>query len=296
MNTYLLACLAAIVMGIIVGAATFVTHFAIDQSGPITLAFFRYTLAIVFVLPFAFKHLKKLNNNDMIPIALLGIGQFGLLIILLNYAVQHIDPGRVTLIFALCPVITLLMGAAMGADQVSIRKSAGIILTIAGVAVSVGASIDLTNTGTDQWIGMAAVLGSAIIGAICSVLHRPYLQRNPLLPVSLLSMAAAVIFLGVLAGFEGLYSSWPGYNTIGWKAVLFIGAGSGVGYLSWLYALRHMPASNVMAFVGLGPPTAVVLSAIFLDIPLKITDGFGFVLILTGLYIALWQSQSRKPD
>ena len=188
------------------------------------------------------------------------------------------------------------MGAAMGADQVSIRKSAGIILTIAGVAVSVGASIDLTNTGTDQWIGMAAVLGSAIIGAICSVLHRPYLQRNPLLPVSLLSMAAAVIFLGVLAGFEGLYSSWPGYNTIGWKAVLFIGAGSGVGYLSWLYALRHMPASNVMAFVGLGPPTAVVLSAIFLDIPLKITDGFGFVLILTGLYIALWQSQSRKPD
>ncbi len=87
------------------------------------------------------------------------------------------------------------------------------------------------------WLGELAVFGSAVTGAACSVLYRPYLRRYPTLPVSANAMLAAIGFLAVLAAGEGFFAAFPRFTAGGWLAVLFIGASSGLGYFLWLWAL-----------------------------------------------------------
>ncbi len=43
-----------------------------------------------------------------------------------------------------------------------------------------------------EWVGALAVLASALSGALCSVLYRPYLGRCPTLPLSAFAMLAVI--------------------------------------------------------------------------------------------------------
>ena len=45
------------------------------------------------------------RGRDLLPIALLGIGQFGILVALLNYSLAFITSARAGLIFALMPLV-----------------------------------------------------------------------------------------------------------------------------------------------------------------------------------------------
>jgi drug/metabolite transporter (DMT)-like permease len=287
-----LALTAAALAGLQVGAATFVTHFVITEAGPGSLALFRYLIALFIILPIAARRLPAMRRADIVPIGLLGIGQFGLLILFLNISIQKLDPGRTTLIFATFPILTMIFAVAIGRERFTWRGSAGIVMTVVGVALSVGTLLDFHNGNASQWVGAGAALLSAIIGAVCSVGYRPYLQRNPTVAVSFTAMTAAVVFLLVPSFFEGLFSGWSGFSTAGWAAIAFIGASSGVGYILWLHALSALPASNVAAFLGLSPMLAVGLSALFLDAPYTAADTVGLFLVLAGLAVALWRSNT----
>ena len=117
----------------------------------------------------------RFERGDVVPVALLGIIQFGVVIGLLNFGLQTVSSGRAALIFASFPLLTMLFAAALGRERLSLPKSAGVTLTIAGVALALGDRALGGASGT--WLGEAAVFLSAAAGAICSVLYRPYLQE-----------------------------------------------------------------------------------------------------------------------
>ncbi|MBN9076645.1 MAG: hypothetical protein BGN87_14410 [Rhizobiales bacterium 65-79] len=286
------ALVAAALAGLQVGAATFVTHLVIAEAGPGSLALFRYLIALLILLPVAARRLPAMRRADIVPIGLLGVCQFGLLILFLNISLQKLDPGRVTLIFATFPILTMIFAIAIGRERFTWRGTAGIVLTVVGVALSVGVLLDFRHQDAGQWLGAGAAFLSAVIGAVCSIAYRPYLQRNPTMAVSFVAMAAAVLFLLIPSAREGLFSGWSGFSLAGWAAIAFIGASSGIGYFLWLHALSALPASNVTAFLGLSPMLAIGLSALFLDAPYAVTDAAGLVLVLAGLAIALWRTEA----
>lgn len=49
--------------------------------------------------------------------AALGLGQFALLIALLNFGLQHIGAAQAALIFSLLPLLTMLLSAMLGRDN-----------------------------------------------------------------------------------------------------------------------------------------------------------------------------------
>jgi drug/metabolite transporter (DMT)-like permease len=97
---------AAAVTGILVGAAMVATRFVIDQMSPASLAFLRYLIGTCCLLPALLaSEPARYERRDLLPIALLGIAQFGILIALLNYALQFIPAARAALIFATLPLL-----------------------------------------------------------------------------------------------------------------------------------------------------------------------------------------------
>ena len=216
-RTRLLAAGAAAATGVLVGSAIVATRVVVTQTGPASLALLRYVIGFCCLLPPALAAARgvRFERRDLIPLALLGIVQFGLLVALLNYALRFIPSARAALLFATMPLLTMLLGAALGRERVTTAKTAGVLLTIVGVALALGEQAVRTAAAASAWTGDVAALASASCGAVCSVLYRPYLKRYPTLPVSAYAMLAAVVFLAVLAAGEGFFREPLRFATVG---------------------------------------------------------------------------------
>lgn len=301
--SYRWAVLAAAATGVQVGAATVASRFVVAEVAPLTLAMLRYAIALACLLPFVWSALswQRLRQILAEPAAMrpwlamgaLGIGQFGILIALLNFGLQHVTAARAALIFSLFPLLTLLLSSALGKERVTARLLAGVLLSICGVGIALAPR--LRDIGAAHWYGELAVLGAAAVGALCSVLYRPYLQRYPTVQVSVFAMAASVLFLGLAA----LSEAWPTrlglISAVGWGAVLFVGLSSAVGYIWWLFALKHLPATRVTVFLALNPVTAAVLGQILLGEPMDRWTVMAIALIALGLWLATAMGSRGRP-
>ena len=297
-----LALLAAAATGVQVGAAIVATRYVVAEVPPLTLALLRYAIGVATLLPFAWHALRNGRRwpqathprRDLAAMAALGIGQFAVLIALLNFGLQTVGAARGALIFSLFPVLTLLLATAAGRERWNAALAAGVALSVAGVMLDVVPRLAAGGEAPMAWPGALAVLGSALTGAVCSVAYRPYLQRYPTLPVSVLAMGASVLFLAVLA----LGEDWP-HRVLQlpgrtWAIVAFIGASSGVGYLAWLYALKHESPTRVTVFLALNPVTAALLGWWLLGEHL---DGWvlgAMVCIAAGLWLATRGGRARS--
>jgi drug/metabolite transporter (DMT)-like permease len=278
-------------VGVQVGLALVATRYVVGESGPATLAMFRYAIGALCLLPVLYiqKLPLRFAPRDILPIAGLGIVQFGILIALVNYSLSYITAARAALLFASFPLMTMMIAALLGREKLTMTKTLGVLLTIAGVGLALGEKV-FDASSADHWIGEAVTLLAAFCGALCSVLYRPYLQKYSTLSIGAFAMLASVGFLAILATWEGAWTQWSGYSPTGWLAVIFIGVSSGIGYFGWLWALRHASPTRVTVFLGLSPVTAALVGALLLAEPVTLPLLLGLAVLLTGLWLA------HRPD
>jgi drug/metabolite transporter (DMT)-like permease len=283
LNRSTLAVLAAAATGVQVGAAIVATRYVAADISPTSLAFLRYAIGVACLVPVvAVAKRACFARVDILPIAALGIGQFGVLIALLNYGLRSVPAGRGALIFATFPLLTLLLAALVGHERITMRKLTGVLFTLTGVALALGDKV----FGAGSLVGEIAILASAAAGAICSVLYRPYLRRYPTLPLSAFAMAAAAAALLVPAALDDLFIAPAQLSASAWGAIVFIGLSSGSFYVLWLWALKNIAASRVTVFLSLSPITAIVLGVTLLGEPVTAGIIAGAACVAAGLWVA----------
>ena len=274
-----LASLAAAIVGIQVGSGIVASRFVIGQTQPASLAFMRYGIGALCLLPFVLAAPRiRFLRRDLVPLALLGMVQFGIVIALANYALQFVPAARVALIFATLPLQTMLVAALLRQESLTLFKTLGVAVTLLGVGLALG---EKALDGT--WTVDLLVLLSASAAALCTVLYRPYLKKYPALQVSTYGMVASVLFLALLAVREGLFTRLPNFTPSGWLAVLFIGVSSGLGYYLWLWALNHTTPTKVTIFLALNPITATFLGMLLLKEQPSFLDVVGLACVILGL-------------
>ena len=288
----------AALTGVQVGAALVASGAIVGTTGSALLALLRYALAVMLLVPFAlsaFRDGSPIAAADRLPIALLGIGQFGALIWLLNLAVERAAPSRVALVFATLPAITALVLWSLGRGRPTARTCLGIGGSVAGIAVLLGRTAFTETTGQGEPLGLVLALAATTIAALCSALYRPYLVRYGVGRVGVLAMLASIIPLAILAAFETAVpvASWP---PVVWALVAFVGALSAVGYAMWLGALARLDAATVTAFLALSPVTAAILSAAFDGTRLAATDLAALVLVAGALCLTASERSRSAPE
>jgi drug/metabolite transporter (DMT)-like permease len=300
---------AAAATGVQVGASIVASRYVAPGVAPATLAMLRYAIGLMCLLPFCIGPIKtfiapnmsapapRLRKVDIASMAALGVGQFGILIALLNWSLHHIDATRASMVFSLFPLITLGLSTLLAREPFRWAVAVGVVLSIAGVAAALGPKA-LSLQGTNwlgNWLGELGVLASASVGALCSVLYRPYLKRYPTLPVCAWAMLASVVFLAVLAWPEDWVHRITEFKALTWTVVTGIGISSGLGYVAWLYALKHESPTRVTVFLALNPVTAAWLGHLWLGEPFNNGVFAGLVLITAGLWLATRANPASRP-
>ncbi|QVQ29842.1 DMT family transporter [Achromobacter deleyi] len=264
------------------------TRAVADAVSPQTLAFLRYLVGVVFLaLPALALARPRYTLRDAIAVSALGVLQFGVLIVLLNYALRVLPAATCALVFSSLPLFTMALAVACKREDFSVGKLSGLLIAVAGLMLLLGyaPAQPIENQGDGSLLAYAALVGATLIGAACSIMYRPYLRRYPVLPTSALAMCASV---ALLAAFCWLTDQplGPVLSAGQWAHVLFIGFSSGVGYLCLLWALARAPASRVMAFQMLGPVTAAVIELIGSRQFPSWTFVISMALVFSGLFIA----------
>jgi len=287
---------AASAASILFGASVVATRYVVAQTQPVSLAFMRYLIASVCLLPVLYQVRRaRMPRRDLIAIGAMGAFAFGVFPWTFSASLTYLPASRVAILIATSPLITLVVSRLAGFERLTAPKIAGQLLAFVGLCIALQQPHGEAGTTADAWKGIALTLVTAVSGAIYNVYSRPYLKRYPPLHVTTLSMTAGAMFLAPLAASQGLFSTAPAFTTGGWLALAFLGVfGGALGFALWIWALERSTPSRVAVYITLNPVTATLLGALLLNEPVTVLFTMGMACVLGGIVLANWRPSADE--
>ena len=142
----------AIVSSALGGTAAAVTRYLVHGADPVTLAVLRWGIGFLCVLPIALMlRVRWPPAADWAGIAALGICFFGLFFVFYNIAVGRTTAARAALALSTLPLQTMVVGALLGVEPLTVRKSIGVGIAMLGVAAALAPGLSAAPPGA--WKG-----------------------------------------------------------------------------------------------------------------------------------------------
>lgn len=263
---------------------------------PIALAFWRWVIALLLVLPLAWPHLGeqwprlRAGWKPVLVLGLLGVGGYNTLAYI---ALQYTVATNAVLLNSFIPIATIAISWAFFGRHLSRSQAIGVTISFLGAATIIARGdptllADLAINRGDLWM-----LGAVLIWAIYTV----GLQWRPSgVDPMLLLAALTIVGLGALAPLYAWELLVEGrtikIHAASLASLLYVGVfPSFLGYIFYNRGVAEVGANKASLFIHLMPVFGTVLSVIFLG---EIPHGFhfaGIALILGGIWLT-----TRHPN
>lgn len=286
--------LIALLSSALGGSAAAVTRYLVGAADPVTLAILRWGIGFLCVLPAALAmNVKWPPRADWPAVAALGFCFFGCFFILYNIALSFTTAARASLALATLPVQTMLVGALLGVEPLTARKSTGVAIAILGVLAALASGLAAAPDGA--WIGEAIMIGAVFCMAVYNVLSRPFMVRSSalgFLSVGMGTGAAALIAFGVITRRIDVLSD---FGAAQWIAGIYLGvAGGALAFILWVLALQRASPTRVATTMTINPLAAASLAAILIGEPITLNLLTGLIAVFAGIWIATTDARPRK--
>jgi drug/metabolite transporter (DMT)-like permease len=282
----LLGVLIAIVSSSLGGTAAAVTRYLVSDADPLTLAILRWGIGFLCVLPVALVlRVRWPRRNDWPAVAALGICFFGVFFILYNIAVSYTTAARASLALSTLPLQTMLVGALLGAEPLTLRKSTGVGLAILGVLAALASGLSAAPSGA--WRGELIMTAAVLCMAFYNVRSRPFMQRSSALGFLTVGMgfgAAALVLVGLATN---RISVLGGFGTSQWIAGAYLGIGGGaLAFILWVLALQRATPTRVANTMTINPIAAALLATQLVDEAITLNLVLGLIAVFLGIWVA----------
>ena len=260
------------------------------QLPPLAMAFWRWALAFLVLLPFAAAPMwrqRAIIAREWRILAILGVLGAGSFNTLVYIGLGSTTATNALLINSSIPVLIAGIGWLFMSQKVSPRQAAGILVSLFGVASIVfrGEVAQLLafriNPG-DVW-----VFSAMIVWAVYTLL----LRRRPA-DLDPLPFLAATILIGATANLPFYLADLAGGAQAHWTAASFAAVAyfgifpSVIAYLFWNRAVAEVGPARAGVFVHLMPVFGTLLAIQFLGETFHAYHAFGFTLIIVGILVS----------
>jgi len=265
---------------------------------PLTLAFLRWGLALLILLPWVApalwreRQLLRQHWKMLLLLAWLGVANFNSFVYL---GLQQTTATNATLLQSAVPVVILLLSTALGQPLRWVQLGAiGVSLTGVMLIISRGdlpALLQLAVNPGDLWI-----LAAVVTWSLYTVALRWRPQR-----LSARALLGSTIALGVLMLLPFLLWEQGQGGQINWHRGTLLTIGymalfpSVLAYFFWNYGVATLGAPRAGLYIHLMPVFGLLLSVLFLGERVLPFNLLGIALIFTGIYLATGR-QSRTPS
>lgn len=269
------------------GNAT-LARFVADMIPPITLSFWRWTIALVVLVPFTWSHIRKdwpsIKKNWKIIglLALLGIASFNTL---LYTAAQTTTAINLSLTQSVMPVIIVMISFVLFRDRITVKQLFAVALCTAGAGYIV------IHGDLERLMQLKFVSGDLImlLAVTLYALYSTLLRKCPAIhPLSFLTTTffIGVLFLLPLYLWESrtvapLILSQPVVLSLLYVAFF----PSILAYLCWNRGILEIGANRAGLYINLLPLFTAMLAIALLGESLQSYHLVGIALIFSGLLL-----------
>ena len=290
-----LGVLIAMVSSALGGTAAAVTRYLVGDADPLTLAVLRWGIGFLCVLPVALRlRVRWPMRRDWPAVAALGICFFGLFFILYNIAVGYTTAARASLALSTLPLQTMLI-AALGAEPLSLRKSAGVGVAMLGVFAALASGLSQAPAGA--WRGELIMTAAVLCMAVYNVLARPLMQRSSALGFLTVGMGFGAAGLTLAGVATNRISVLADFGAPQWIAGVYLGVGGGaLAFILWVLALQRATPTQVANTMTLNPIAAALLATQLVDEPITLNLVAGVIAVCLGIWIATTDAAKKCSD
>lgn len=272
-----------------VSSSSIIVRFLPDVSA-IVIAFWRMGLASLFLWGYSgIKNQGKLTPSWRLPILIAGIF-LGFHFAFFFSAVKLTKISNATLLGTTTPIFTLFIERVFMKRRFPVLTIFAIILSIIGVFIVQGFSIDLTG---DESKGNFYALACSVCMALVFLIAEKIRKNTPTLIYSRHLFMIAALTLFILSLITGDFI----FNFSGTDFLWFIALGffpSILGHAILNYSVKFLSPS-VVSSVPLGETIIASTAAYFIFLePVSSSTATGGILTLTGLFILSFRNQATR--
>src|SRR3954467_8116633 len=250
----------ALVSSCLGGTAAAITRYLAGNTDPITLAILRWAVGFCCVLPAALiLKARWPQRRDWPFVAALGFCFFGVFFVLYNIAMSYTTAARASLALATLPLHTMLVGALLGIEPLTKRKSIGVGVAVLGVFAALATGLSSAPDGA--WRGELIMTGAVLCMAFYNVWSRPFIRRSSALGFLAVGMGTGAVALIVVGLLTGSVATLSHLSTPQWIAGVYLGVGGGaLAFILWVLALERASPTRVANTMTVNPIAAGLLA------------------------------------
>jgi len=270
---------------------------------PLAFTALRFVVAVI-TLWITLRLLRNplaIERRDLVPIIGLGILANTVYQLFFVIGLAHTKAGNTGLFMSSTPIFAYLTGVWLRREKFHKAVLSGIVLSALGVCLVVflgAGNLDFRAT----WRGDALVLLAVFCwGTYTGAAVRLILKYGALRLTFWVTLTGTIALIPILAP-SVLSQDWSRIPPAGWLGFCYSTFLSLVyAYLAWSFALQHLGIARTAVYSNITPLIALVGSWSLLGERPVWAQGFGVLLILTGVFIvrarssatALWRSGMR---
>lgn len=288
----LLACVALVFTALFWAGNAVTARGVADDIPAMALSFWRWVLAFLVLLPFAWPYLRNIwpvIREHWRLMAVLGLLSAGLFNTLLYLAAQTTTAVNITLVNSTMPIFIGIIAFLANGERLTNRQIAGVCIALLGTLVIISrGSLEVLLSVAFNTGDLLMVVAISCWGLYSVLLKRMRIRIHPLaLLTVLIGMALPMIFPFYAAELAMGYRFTLTPDVL--MAMLYVGIFPSVlSYLGWNHGVVVLGPARASMFVYLVPVFGTVLAVVFLGEQLYGHHAVGAVLILAGLYLAAW--------
>jgi drug/metabolite transporter (DMT)-like permease len=266
---------------------------ALREFPPLLLGALRIGLAGIFLIPAYWRKTRSTGGiwpqADLRLLAFLAACNVGNQLLFL-LGLHRTSVAHSALIIGVGPIFVLLIAAAMGLERITLRKTAGMILALGGVAaLAYQASVPhASGAGSTE----STIAGDTITAAACvlfslfAVYGKRAAERHSTVTVNGFAYITGAALLAPILLWQAREFSFAQVSAAGWSSLVYMALfPSVICYLIYYHALTRISASRVSAFIYLEPVIATLMGVAFLGERITGSLVAGGTVIFTGVYL-----------
>jgi drug/metabolite transporter (DMT)-like permease len=272
------------------GTSIGATRYLVGAIDPLAIGSFRFGIGFLLLLPAAWLNSASPESSwpsprDWPGTAGLGVLYFALFPILFNASLIFTTAARGALALSTLPLLTMLVGAALGSEALTMRKTIGVLVAMLGVALALLSGLTLAPDGA--WRGDLLMVAAALCMALYSIWSKPLIARSGPIPFTAMAMGIGALCLIALSSWRGSFAPVASFGLPQWSAAFYLGAfGAALTFYLWAFALERTTPTRVAISVTVNPITASLVGAFLLAEPLQWNLIAGIVTVFVGIWIA----------
>ncbi len=277
----------------------------LQRVSPLEVSVLRYGTALLTLALILFtrraRAQARLRRSEVIPALWIGFFGFFMAPLLHLIGLATARASESSIIIAMEPLATLLLGWLFLRERLAIRQGLGLGIAFLGFLLMAVNSTDAT-AGISLDVGQVLILLSMFGEGMYTVIGRKigHSSADP----------SWTLFLALVAGMALQSTAWQffpeiawthflhalgGFSWKQWAAVLWLGPlGTTLGYFLWLIALKRTPVSVMALTLFIQPVVGAALGAWILGERLGGRQIFGALLIFSAVAAQAIASARKK--